>query len=191
MDRRISKTKYNIMKTFCMLSESLYITEITISNLCEKANISRSTFYQHYTDIYALLEELEKDYIVKLQDLEVVLDSIMDAKEVMVYILQFLQQYQNTLLILYKNKKYTSVFKEINELVRLTFFKKISQNYIIPTSMSEMELDNIIGFVTAGCYKLYIDVIKAEKEIDIEKLSEQISALSDACLTVYLKRKNY
>lgn len=33
--------------------------KITVSEVCNKANINRKTFYAHYADIYALMEALE------------------------------------------------------------------------------------------------------------------------------------
>ena len=37
------------------------INKITISSLCEKADINRSTFYLHYSDIYQMLQKIEEE----------------------------------------------------------------------------------------------------------------------------------
>lgn len=59
MDRRIEKTRASIINTFLELRASKDLERITVKELCEKADINKSTFYAHFRDIYALSEELE------------------------------------------------------------------------------------------------------------------------------------
>jgi Transcriptional regulator len=37
------------------------INKVTVSEICKKAEVNRSTFYAHYVDVYDLLEKLEKE----------------------------------------------------------------------------------------------------------------------------------
>ena len=59
MDLRVIKTKKNIRDTFIELRKTYSVDEIKVNMLCEKAMINKTTFYNHYQDIYALSEELE------------------------------------------------------------------------------------------------------------------------------------
>ena len=59
MDLRVIKTKKNIRDTFIELRKKHPLDEIKVNMLCEKAMINKTTFYNHYQDIYALSEELE------------------------------------------------------------------------------------------------------------------------------------
>ena len=54
MDIRIEKTKTAIHNTFLELRSRKPLEKITIKELCEKAQINKSTFYSHYKDIYDL-----------------------------------------------------------------------------------------------------------------------------------------
>lgn len=57
----------NMIKSafFDLLSQkSLY--EITVVDVVNCADISRNTFYAHYDDVYAVLDEMENDFIEKL-----------------------------------------------------------------------------------------------------------------------------
>lgn len=42
------------------------VTKITIKEVCELADINRSTFYSHYTDLYDLLNQIEDGIIEDL-----------------------------------------------------------------------------------------------------------------------------
>ncbi len=58
------KTKRLIKKVFAeMLSEKKNLSNISVSELCNRAEISRGTFYSHYDDIYGVAEEYENELI--------------------------------------------------------------------------------------------------------------------------------
>ena len=59
MDIRIEKTKTALHNTFLELRSRKPLEKITIKELCEKAQINKSTFYSHYKDIYDLSDQLE------------------------------------------------------------------------------------------------------------------------------------
>lgn len=58
MDRRISKTQKALADSTIKLMAKFAWRDITISMLCEEANISRSTFYSHFATKGELLEQL-------------------------------------------------------------------------------------------------------------------------------------
>ena len=51
-DRRVRKTEQAVQSAFAKLLSEKDITDITIKELCDKADINKSTFYLHYKDIY-------------------------------------------------------------------------------------------------------------------------------------------
>ena len=51
-DLRVRRTKQALFNAFVSLVTEKPIDEITINQLCEKAEIRRATFYKHYTDKY-------------------------------------------------------------------------------------------------------------------------------------------
>ncbi|MFP7494405.1 TetR/AcrR family transcriptional regulator [Terribacillus saccharophilus] len=63
MERRKRKTQKLIINTFLKLLHEKTFDKITVNQLTKSADINRGTFYLHYQDKYALLEETLKDYI--------------------------------------------------------------------------------------------------------------------------------
>ena len=59
MDIRIEKTRQSIINAFIELRSHKELERITIKELCEKAQINKSTFYAHYQDIYHLSDTLD------------------------------------------------------------------------------------------------------------------------------------
>ena len=58
-DRRVVKTKHAIFKAFVELLNEKDINQITITDVAKRANINRKTFYNYYSDINDVMEEIE------------------------------------------------------------------------------------------------------------------------------------
>lgn len=62
MNRSSQKTKALIRKTFTELaSEKGELSKISVTELVNRADINRSTFYTHYSDIYEIAEEFQNE----------------------------------------------------------------------------------------------------------------------------------
>ena len=68
-DARVRYTKRIIRETFLNLLREKDVPSITVKEICEKAGVNRTTFYNHYCDIYDLLEDTQNALIESLLDL--------------------------------------------------------------------------------------------------------------------------
>ena len=59
------KSQEQIEKIFLQLIKIKNIDEISVSTICEKANLNRSTFYSNYIDIYDLAEKIKQQMEVE------------------------------------------------------------------------------------------------------------------------------
>lgn len=66
LDKRINKTKKNIEKAFLSLLERNSVEQITVTMICASAEISRSTFYDHYEDYTTFLQSIEVQLVDRL-----------------------------------------------------------------------------------------------------------------------------
>lgn len=60
MGLRISRTEKNIRNAFIKLHSKKPLEKITVKELSEAVCINRTTFYRHYSSIYALSEIIYK-----------------------------------------------------------------------------------------------------------------------------------
>ena len=64
VNRSSEKTRSVIKKIFAeMLAEKKSLDKITVSELTERADISRGAFYFHYDDIYSVAEDYENEFM--------------------------------------------------------------------------------------------------------------------------------
>ena len=62
-DKRITKTKRSLKDAMIRLLAKEDFEHISITELCRSADVSRITFYAHYSDKYALLDEIFSDML--------------------------------------------------------------------------------------------------------------------------------
>ncbi len=62
-DKRIIKTKRSLKAAMVSMLSQGDFEHITITELCRNAEVSRITFYSHYNDKYALLDDIFNDML--------------------------------------------------------------------------------------------------------------------------------
>ncbi|QDP39495.1 TetR/AcrR family transcriptional regulator [Radiobacillus deserti] len=63
LDRRKKYTRMVLKDSLIELLKEKQISAITVKEICELADINRSTFYAHYADQYDLLDKIEDEII--------------------------------------------------------------------------------------------------------------------------------
>lgn len=73
--RKNSKVRIAIKKSLISLLEIHPIGQVSIKELCEKAEISRAAFYKHFCDIHEFIAAIEEEF---LEDLQARIDDAYD-----------------------------------------------------------------------------------------------------------------
>ena len=63
MDSRVIKTKKALQEAYLRLRKSCGGEKIKIKDICQLANVNKTTFYHHYEDLNALIEDTENEAI--------------------------------------------------------------------------------------------------------------------------------
>lgn len=66
MDRRKKYTRMVLKNSLVKLLKEKPLSSITVKEICEIADINRSTFYAHYTDQFDLLNKIEEELIEEM-----------------------------------------------------------------------------------------------------------------------------
>lgn len=86
-NRRVKLTKRLIKEALIELLSAKGLGEISVKEICDRADVNRSTFYAHYNGLPSLLEDIEQDFFDLLpvnyadssdvlKDLELFLDYV-------------------------------------------------------------------------------------------------------------------
>ena len=67
-NQRIRLTKRMLRESMMELLKEKSVESISVKELCERAEINRSTFYTHYCDVFELYKEMETEFIASLNE---------------------------------------------------------------------------------------------------------------------------
>ncbi|MFC4320073.1 TetR/AcrR family transcriptional regulator [Litchfieldia salsa] len=66
LDRRKKYTRMVLKDSLIQLLKEKDMSSITVKEICERADINRSTFYSHYADHFDLLDKIEEEIIEEM-----------------------------------------------------------------------------------------------------------------------------
>ena len=113
-DARVRYTVHMIQNVFLELLKEKPVAKITVKEICEHAEINRSTFYKHYQDVYDLMEKLENEAVEAFEKL---LDSYVQNETVpaLVTLLTSLRENRELLLPLLANSSNDDFMKRLTD----------------------------------------------------------------------------
>jgi AcrR family transcriptional regulator len=68
MDRRTKKTKSAIKEALFAIMGQLPLNQITVKNIIDAADVSRSTFYLHFTDVLDLYHQSVDEILIEMKN---------------------------------------------------------------------------------------------------------------------------
>lgn len=101
-DPRTRYTEMIIKKAFLELLQQKPMNKITVREICDRAEINRSTFYKHYLDCYDLLDKLKEEALSQLDELMVGIEGG-GAMPVLMAILQTMKNNADTFKLVAPN----------------------------------------------------------------------------------------
>lgn len=158
------------------LLQTTDISRISVRDLCEKAGINRTTFYNHYGCPFDVLKEMSQTY---LADIEHTLNSGTTGEQADVnrrveivfgYILEHIEL--SKILI---NSNLDSHFSE-----SLFSLPKVTQllEQTLSSVQDAAEKASVIAFAISGSYKLIQDWVNAENRLPAEKEAQIVLMLA-------------
>lgn len=169
--RNFIKTDTAIKKALIKLyKQHRNINKITIKELCETANISRSTFYLHYNDLISIFESVGDRFIKSLKTMitEMAKDEFSDFKPYLASMINLINE-SNELIKIGLSSEYPLAYidKIKDELESV-----IINSPMISSRFSEVQKLAEIRMVVSGMISYTIDLIKQQDKIDVEEYSD-------------------
>lgn len=173
-NRSVKRTKKMIRLAFIeLLGEKKSFENITVSDICDRANICRSTFYYHYDDVYFVAEEFENELIEKLTLYFVEIEE-QTAKEYELCIkkvIEFLKENEE----IYRKAIVSSDVKYFVEKLKLIMSKKVfEESTSLPFSTNEKEKYAQIRFLSNACVDIMVDYFKGNIKLTLDEVGDLI-----------------
>lgn len=186
-DRRAKRTAMQIRETMLDFMRKKAIHEITVSEICKACQINRATFYDHYRDVFDLVQDMEQEMLLELQGLmDTVSPEGAAPADVSRLFFAFLAEHRETLNLLITSERSREFCTRLDAQLMPFFEKKIRQSYLIPEGM-EMQLRCAMEFVSAGYYRFFGNALTGSPA-RINEEAEICAKLSDSCLELLFER---
>ena len=182
-DDREKQSRKRIKNALLLLLKDNILQNVTVAKLCDKAEVSRTTFYKFYQNNYDVLEEAVDDIIVELQSFYNEFFACIDFER---------RKKQQPLCELLRNStKYHVILS--NDLVTRMFTDKLSERMkkrtvdalIATTGKSEEEVRLLFYFQISGC----IQTVKKYGQCSDEEWAMKKAAVDDFLNGGYLMER--
>lgn len=171
-NQRVRITKMLLKNAMIRLLYEKNIAKITVSELCEKAGINRSTFYKHYGSQFDVVEDIEQDLFDAAEEMLTV-EGEYDESGIHRF-LRFLKSEQEMAYVIFKYVADSDFIQRVFNMDLLSYLSK--ENYDVHYTERQNEYMRIYEY--NGGYALIREWIisgcKEEPE-DIEELLIHIS----------------
>lgn len=135
-DRRVIRTKKEILHALTHLMEQKSIDEITVREITDMAGINRGTFYLHYVDKYDLMEKSVNNLIIELRDMGITImnpkdtnGSLQEREEEVISsiasIFEYVQENSRFIRSLLSDNSTYSFHHKFNEILKDSFMEEI------------------------------------------------------------------
>lgn len=172
-----SSTKQTIMASFIKLAAKKPLEKITVRDIVDDCGINRNTFYYHFQDIFAVLEEICAQAIARI-------DTTLPFGDMIAEFFLVLAEYTE------RHPKAVEHFAaSIGQRGTERYFAKPLDKIIFdviatqaPDATSEMQRTTTV-FLRHAIIGLYLDFISYRGKIDQNGLATRLGLLANSLLT--------
>lgn len=177
MDIRVEKTLKSIKNAFMELRSKKALEKISVKELCELACINKSTFYSHYSDIYALSESLE------IETVNSIVNSIPKTREYTSFnpeeftrelCIAFASHF-SVIEILFSGKNDGRLANYLETAIKEKIFQKYPEQY------ANEEYNVLLSYCIHGAYHAYISNPQVKPERLIKIIENIVKTLKPLC----------
>lgn len=176
-DRRIEKTQKSIRDALVNLLAKKDVSQITIKELAEKANINRKTFYMHYTCIDDIFDKIENEIIEKLL---LILEKY-DFFQAQFDGYAFFTSLNNVIMEDYdfyekliRANSYNFLFIKVKKILKDTIIEKYHEKLEVSKEMLSLYAE----FTASGLISMYIEWFSINSKLSLEDLAKAASNIA-------------
>ena len=189
MDRRVQKTRTAIQQAYLALLMEKKSMKMTVTELAERANIDRKTFYLHYDTTDDVMREYNKQLISRLLTLLDKQDFFNQSFNI-VHLYSALNQIISENLEFFRHIASIDYHDSFWEQSKEALTAGICSMYQEKVLVAEDVLQLYSRFVLAGTLEIYREWLKGNMSFSLEELGQFTSEVAFRGVSPSLKTEN-
>ena len=182
-DRRVRYTKMVLKQSLLELMKTRPINKITVTEICELADVNRGTFYTHYTDPYDLLNQIENELFEKIHESLGRKLNFSDVSDLLVDIFEAIQENRDLCAVLFSDFGDKDFLKRIVYIAKESSIKEWKKQ---APDVDESTLDMLYIFTANGSVGVIESWIKDGMKENVRQLAELINLVSYMGMQAFL-----
>ena len=176
-DRRVIKTKKAIRNAFAELLSQKSLNEITVKELAETADINRKTFYNYYSDIHQVMDEIENEMVRAFES--ALQENVFNPQMRNPYaVFSKLTEIISSDIDFYSHLLKADTNNSLLVKLLSALKNKAREAFADQVTVDEASLSLIIDYVAAGMMAVYQSWFISGCRLPIERISEQVSIIT-------------
>ena len=164
-----------------LLLEDQKIEQITVTQICSRAGINRSTFYAHYDIPTDIMKEIEKEVLVNYR--ECIAQIAQSDKNRIIYLLRFIKENARIFRVLLNDTR-GNAFYEMNIESTLLELEQVKNIVREPRFVPY-----IYDYLLNGSATVLLDWIDSNFELSEKELAEFLLIISKCAIDPFLYKR--
>ena len=171
------RSKNMIKEAFFELLKEKDYSKITVTDIVNKADLNRSTFYAHYLDVRAITEEFENEVINKMMELLKKFEFknfFNNPTHLLLEISRFLESHEVEYKILLKINDAQTFLKKLREI----FANYMRKDSDISNYLNDLKMVNLrISYFSGGIINMYQDYFNGKLDCTLNDIALEVAKL--------------
>lgn len=178
-----SKTTKEAFKTALigLLLENKQLEQISVTQICSRAGINRSTFYSHYDIPLDIMKEIEEEVLTNYR--ECIAEIAQKDKSRIICLLQFIKENAGIFKVLLSSHR-NSTF---HEKIIATTLSELEQ--VINIAREQRYVPYIYDYLLNGSAVVLLDWISSGFDLSENELAELLQTMSKCAIDPFLYKK--
>ena len=171
-----SFTRRAIKESFLKLLNQRPLNQITVKDIVEDCGINRNSFYYHFSDLPALVEEIMAEQVSAMVENHPTVDSVQEGSDAIV---EFVMHNKRAIYHIYN-----SVSRDVFERHLMEVCRYVVTTYLdgMLEEVEEADRDAILRFHRCACFGSVIDWLNGGMKDDIADYFRRVCALQKSGL---------
>ena len=175
--RSALRSRRFIRQSFLELLKEKRLEKITVTDIVKRADINRSTFYAHYADVRALIEEIQQEFVEQSVSLLKGADFLSLLRDPIPFLKKWIE-IANQNRVLYTILGKSSIATSSIEQFKLLLVEKAMNLPQIPEEIRQQKNYEIrINFFVGGIINIYQQYLVGNLDATTDEIIEDIAAI--------------
>jgi AcrR family transcriptional regulator len=174
--RRVQRTKRAIRNAFAQLISEREINDITVRDIADLAEINRKTFYNYYSGIYQIVDEVENDIVASFGSVLGEIDlktDLVDPYPIFEKLTAVIVTDLDFYGYLFTMSGNLGLMRKIVEVLK----EKTRRTVLLQSDIDEEKLDVMLDYAFSGMIAVFQRWFVSSRETSVEELSKVLGTI--------------